>query len=55
MIPRTGQREDAVKILHFMNPRNAAEVLDAIKDPKTGAAMVEDFKRLREAEAESGE
>ena len=48
------QREDAIKILYFMNPRTAAESLSAIENPQVGAAIVDDFKRVKEL-ASTGE
>ena len=48
------QREDAIKILYFMNPRTAAEALSAIENAQLSAAIVEDFKRVKEL-ASTGE
>lgn len=48
------QREDAIKILFFMNPRTAAETLGAIENTQLGAAIVDDFKRVKEL-ASTGE
>ena len=44
------QREEAIKILFFMNERSAAKALGQIQDPKVAAAMVQEFKRVREGE-----
>jgi len=49
-----GQQETVVKIIYLMQPREAAKVLEAFSDPKIGAAITEQLKRITRSQAEGG-